>query len=238
MNLRTQIALAGWSTLCSLNGATVIDSFESGNFIGGTGWSNTWSLAGSGSFNSDQIDGDSAGGLYGTTSISRNFPSITTGTVTASWSIKGMGGTGAFNEIGVNLLGLKSNSQTNVITIKFTDANLTTLRLNDGGVDFSSGAVGYSDDTVYDFTFTSVIGSTNYSWTVSQRGGGTASGTDFNYSGVGTTLSNVSGIAFFWSADSGSGRDGFVDNIVVVPEPASAALGLIGTALLLRRRRA
>jgi hypothetical protein len=238
MKLIPIVAITGLLSVTSTFAATIIDNFETANFTGGTGWSNVWTTTGSGRFNADQIDGDSAGGLFGTTSISRNFTSITTGIVTASWSIKGMGGTGAFNEIGINLLGLKSNSQTNVATIKFVDTNLGTLRLNDGGVDFSSGSVGYSSDAIYDFTFTSAISSTNYSWTVSQRGGSTASGTNFTYSGSGTTLTNLSGITFFWSADSGSGRDGFVDNILVVPEPASAVLGLLGTVLLLRRRRA
>jgi hypothetical protein len=239
MKLRTFVTLLAPFMIAVASAATVIDDFESNSFSGGTGWTNNWTTTGSGSFIAGaQIDGSHAGALYGTSSLSRNFSSITTGTVTANWSIKGIGGTGAFNEIGVNILGLKSNSQSNVITLKFDDDFLTTLRLNDGGVDFSSGGVGYLDSTIYDFSFTSTIGSSNYSWSVSQRGGGSASGTNFAYSGFGTTLTHVSGITFFWSADAGAGRDGFLDNVSIVPEPTSAALGLIGSLALLRRRRA
>jgi hypothetical protein len=238
MKLRTIVGIAVIAPLCAANGATVIDDFESNTFTGGTGWSTDWALAGTGRYIGNQIDGSYAGGLYGTSSITRSFSSITTGAVTATWSIKGMGGTGNFNEIGVNLLGQKSNDQTNVLTFKFNDANLTTLRLNDGGVDFSAGSVGYADNSIYDFTFESEIGSTNYSWSVTRRSdSATASGSNYTYSGSGTTLTNLSGITFFWSAETGSGNDGFVDNITVVPEPASAALGLLGATLLLRRRR-
>ena len=39
------------------------------------------------------------------------------------------------------------------------------------------------------------------------------------------------------SSDPGSTRDVYFNDLTVVPEPASATLGLIGTVLLLRRRR-
>lgn len=148
-----------------------------------------------------------------------------------------LGGSGNFNEIGVNLLGLKSNNQTNIITLKFNDSNTSTLFLNDGGSDFTQGDVAYTDNTIYDFTLSTTIGGDKYSWSVIQRGGGTASGTDFTFSGSGTTLTNVSGIAFFWSADAGSGNDGFIDNVSIIPEPSSALLGALGALMLLRRRR-
>lgn len=47
----------------------------------------------------------------------RNFSAITSETVTATWSFKGLVGSGNFNEIGVNLLGLKSNNQTKVLQL-------------------------------------------------------------------------------------------------------------------------
>ena len=220
-----------------VNAATIIDDFESNSFSGGTGWSTNWT--GSQNFVSaaPRIDGNHSGGLFGTTGITRSFDSITTVTVTVSWSVRGLGGLANFNEIGLNILGLKSNSQTVVATLKFDDDFLSTLRMNDGGSDFSIGSLGYTESAIYDFTFSSAIGGSNYSWSVQQRGGGAESGTDFTYSGSGTTLTNVSGVGFFWSGESGSGNDGFIDSVSVVPEPSAALLGGIGALLLLRRRR-
>ncbi len=225
-------------TVTSVHSATIVDDFESNSLTGGSGWSNDWTAGGSGGFvGGNVISGNHAGALFGTSSLVRNFSAITSGTVTATWSIKGLGGSGNFNEIGVNLLGLKSNNQTNIITLKFDDSNTSTLFLNDGGSDFTQGTVGYTDNTIYDFTLSAAIGGDKYSWSVIQRGGGTASGTDFTFSGSGTTLTNVSGIAFFWSADAGAGNDGFIDNVSIIPEPSSALLGALGALMLLRRRR-
>ena len=220
-----------------VNAATILDDFESNSFSGGTGWSNSWTGAQNFVSGVTRIDGNHSGGLFGTSSISRNFSAITTGTVTVNWSIRGLGGIGNFNEIGLNILGLKSNSQTVVATLKFDDDFLSTLRLNDGGSDFSFGTVGYSDSAIYDFSFSSTVGTSNYSWSVTERGGSTASGIDFTYSGSGTTLTNINGLGFFWSGEAGSGNDGFIDSISVVPEPSAALLGGLGALMLLRRRR-
>lgn len=233
------ISLLGSAVSIGLvQGATIIDNFESNSFSGGTGWSGNWGGS-TQRFTADNIDGNFAAGLFtdgaGQQLIARNFSSITVGTVTASWSVRGTGGFADYNRIGFNLKGLMSGGSTNIITLKFEDA-FSTLRMNDGNVDFGAGTVGYTDGAIYDFTFTSSIGSNQYSWTVAQRGGGSSSGTNFNYS-FGRTLTNVSGVEFYWDANGGAGNDGFIDNISVVPEPTAALLGSLGMLGLLRRRR-
>jgi len=227
------------ATAASLPAATIIDDFESGNFSGGSGWSGGWTTGGSGSFSNgaSQINGVRSGALFGTSSLARNFTAIATGTVTATWSLKGLPAFGNFNELGLNIRGLKSDSATNVLTMKFTDLASTSVTLNDGGTDFNQGTLGYKANAIYDFSFTSTVGGNTYSWSVNERGtANTTSGNAFTYSG-GSTLTNVNGLTFFWSANSGGGNDGLIDQVSVIPEPSAAILGAIGSLILLRRRR-
>jgi hypothetical protein len=225
------------------------DDFESNTLSGGTGdWTGPWTHAGAGgSFvNGDSpIDGTHAGALFtggaGTAVLSRSFTPITTSgaDVQVAFTLSGLANG---NEIGVNILGLKSNASTTVLTLKFTGSG-SGFTLNDGGTDFvAAGGVTYADGADYDITFSGEIGSTDYFWSVSQRGGGSANnGTAFTYSGVGTTLSSVSAIEFFWTAPAGSGNDGLIDSVSVIPEPSAALLFLVGGAGLvrwIRRRRA
>ncbi len=96
--------------------------------------------------------------------------------------------------------------------------------LDAGGTDIDTTR-GFSDDgAAFSFTLNSA---TTYS----------ASYGSANWSGT-ITSSAVDNIQVFNnSAGSGSTRDVYFNNLTVVPEPASAALGLIGSVLLLRRRR-
>jgi len=224
------------------------DDFESGTFSEGTGaWTTNWihSDAGGSFVNTgSEIDGTGTGALYTSgDGISRLTRSFTTqdedgSIVFASWSLKGLQNA---SEIGVTLIGSKSDAATNIVTMQFFNSG-SNFTLNDGGSNFGVlDPVPYFNDTIYDMTFSSEIGSNSYSWSVSQRG--VVSDSDsFTYSG-GATLTDFSGIQFFWDAPSGSGNDGLIDS-VVVPEPSSIImLGLTGLAtgmiaLLKRRKRA
>lgn len=240
--LVASLALAGF-----VHANWAFDDFESNSFSGGTGWTNNWTHSGAGgSFvnGGSEIDGTYAGALFtgggGVSVISRNFTTLDSGEVSASWSIKGLNN---MVEIGVNIVGLKSDSATNILTLKFDSSN-TGLRMNDGGSDFPATTdVTYSNGNIYDFTFSGEIGSGDYFWSVSQRGGPSASNaTAFTYSG-GATLSEFSEIQFFWNAPDGGGNDGLIDNVNIVPEPSSIIMmGLAGLAaggftLLKRRKR-
>lgn len=97
-----------------------------------------------------------------------------------------------------------------------------------------NGSIGdtYSSVTSFNlsFTQTSALGGT---WTITRSGGvsDTDSGT---YSGI------AENFKFYESNTTGGGAaedNLFFNNLTVVPEPASAFLGLIGATLLLRRRR-
>lgn len=227
------------ATAASLPAATIIDNFESNSLTGGSGWSGGWTTGGSGSFVNvaSQINGVHSGALFGTSSLARDFTAISTGTVTATWSLKGLPAFGNFNELGLTIRGLKSNSATNLLTLKFTDANSGNVTLNSGGSDFNQGTFGYNGGSIYDFLFTSTVGSTQYSWSVNERNtANTASGINFTYDD-GSSLTNVSGLTFFWGANSGGGNDGLIDQVSVIPEPSAAILGAIGSLILLRRRR-
>lgn len=61
-------------------------------------------------------------------------------------------------------------------------------------------------------------------------------GTAISNSGLTLTASDISQIRIF-DYNAGGGNDSHFNSLSIVPEPASAALGLLGMALLLRRRR-
>lgn len=227
------------------------DDFESGTLNGGSGaWTTDWVHSGTsgGSFvnTNSEIAGSNAGALFtdggGVQTLTRNFTTLdqSGSSVSVSWSMKGLAST---EEIGVNVLGLKSDNSTTVLTAKFPGTG-TDFTLNDGGSDFSPGSTSFSfqDAVVYDVTLNMEIGSADYTWEVSEAGVATENniGSPFQYSGGGTTLTEVNGLSFFWDAPGGDGNDGLIDSVSVVPEPSAYALivGALGLSLVsLRRRR-
>jgi len=245
--MRIAVMLTGLALAGNVFGAWATDDFESNSFSGGSGnWTTDWIHSGAGgSFlnGGSEIDGVFAGALFtgggGVSVLSRSFETLDSGTVSASWSIKGLNN---MFQIGVNLIGSMSNSASNIVTLKFDSSN-TGLRMNDGGSDFTATTdVTYSNNAIFDFTFTSTVGSNEYFWSVAQRGGNSASNSlAFTYSG-GATLSELNQIVFFWDAPGGAGNDGMIDSVTVIPEPSSIIMmGLAGLAAggltVLKRRK-
>jgi hypothetical protein len=248
MNITKMLAMIAAFAAADAFATLATDDFESGTLTGGTGaWTSDWTHAGAGGafVNTDsRIDGVNAAGVYtlgaGTATLTRSFSAINTpgDPVDIRFTISGLSSS---TEIGVNLQGLKSDTSTNILTLKFTGAG-TGFTLNDGGTDFvAAPSVTYADGEDYDVRFTSTIGSTDYFWSVSQRGGPSDSNlTAFTYSGA-ATLSSASAIQFFWTAPDGPGNDGLIDSVSVIPEPSAAFLLLFGGAGLtrwMRRRKA
>lgn len=224
------------------------DSFEDGFPSGGTGdWTSAWTHSGAGGAflnTGSVIDGGNSAGLFtaggGLSYLTRTFtPQTLVGEdVFASWSFRSLQNT---FEIGVTLQGEMSNSSSDILTIQFFGPG-STLTMNDGGGNFNPPApLTYSEGAIYDVTFASEIGSSDYAWSIAQRGGPSTGG-NFSYSAGTLSLTEFSGIQFFWNAPGGAGNDGFIDN-VVVPEPSSIVmLGLTGLAagglaLFKRRKR-
>lgn len=223
------------------SGQIAFDDFESNSLSGGTGWTTAnWNHSGNGGHfvdGSSNIDGTHAGALWadaGTSFMSRNFTTIDSGPFTATWSIKGLQN---MFEIGVNLTGKKSDFATNIITVKFDSSN-TGLRLNDGGSDFTATSdVTYSDGAIYDFTLSGAIGSAEYSWSVEQRGGNSASNSPTWVFSGSAAVTEFSGFQFFWQAPAGPENYGLIDNVAVIPEPATYTLFMAFVILFFLGRR-
>jgi hypothetical protein len=249
-SFKTALFFLTTTLVLSLSHAQIVvsDNFETNTTSGGTGWTGDWTHGGAGDQfinGGSQIDGTYGLALFtggsGVSTTTRSFANSidTPGTqFTATWSLKGLANS---IEIGLNLLGQKSDSSSNILTLKFTGSGDITL--NDGGNDFTQTGVSYSNNTIYDFSVTAEVGSNQYSWSVNQRGGGgSASGNNFTFSNS-ATLTNFSSVQFFWNAPVSSGNDGVLDSVSVqiVPEPSTYALltglAMAGAVLCRRRRR-
>ena len=215
------------------------DTFDGGSELnGGTGWAADWTMSNT-FFPSGQIDGNSLGG-FGSGSTSRQISPVQTTagdlatlglSLRSNYDINSLGGT----ELGVNFLDSSGNA---LLTLKFANGS-GDLLVNDGGNDFGSAGLTFATGEIYDFAFSSVIGSSEYSFTAAGRGAsGSTSGTDFTYSGRST--GSIGGFEVFWTGPGESGNDIFLDNVSVdiIPEPSVALLNGLGIFALLRRRRA
>ncbi|MGD7653720.1 MAG: hypothetical protein ACQCXQ_10925 [Verrucomicrobiales bacterium] len=242
------ISLGFLATLSQSHAAVwASDDFESNTLTGGSGnWTTDWTHGGAGgSFvnSGSEIEGTYSGALYtsggGVSTLKREFTTLdssNSGTVGASWSIKGLAN---MQEIGVNLIGSMSNGDTYILTMKF-DVDFTDgLRMDNGGDEFTTATeVDYANGSIFDFTFSSEIGSEQYTWSVASDSGASASQTyHYNYDGAGLSLTSFSAIEFFWEAPNGTGNDGLIDNVSLVPEPSSAIAGLLLITGLMHRRR-
>jgi hypothetical protein len=189
----------------------------------------------SGSVINETYSGALFTGGTGVQTRSRTFTNLDTAgeQLRSGFSLSGVAGS---FEIGVNFIGLKSNASTTILTTKFTGVG-SGFTLNDGGSDFvAAPSITYDNGAIYDIAFLGEIGSPDYTWAIQRRGGGNANNT-FQYS-AGATLSSFSEIQFFWNAPGGSGNDGLIDGVSVIPEPSSLLLGaLAGLAALLALRR-
>ncbi|MEM9081011.1 MAG: hypothetical protein AAGC74_10005 [Verrucomicrobiota bacterium] len=230
-----------------VSAATVAtDDFSGSNQSnGGTGWASDWSASNTYQSTVGKIDGDTMGG-FASGSVSRSIsPSQTTAGDTAEWSISlrsdydvvsdDFNG-GLVRQLGMNVL---DDAGGVLLTMKFVEGS-SDLLLNDGGSDFGVSGLSFLANEIYDFSFSSVIGSNQYSFEVTGRGAtGTASGMDFTYNG--RTTGGVGGFQVFWTGPGGSGNDIFIDNaqvdVTAIPEPTSALLALVGGLVLMRRKR-
>ncbi len=215
------------------------DDLESNSLSGGSGWNSAWNVSGGSYVNGEgKIDDTYSLGLFGTSNASRLIsPEINSNglevtlsfSLRADWDVVNPGGMFSGSEIGVNVLdGL---SQT-LFTMKFVQDN-SQLLLNDGGSDFSIGTLTFGTGNVYDFTFTSEIGSDTYSFTADRRGSAESiSGTNFGYNSRMTN--SFGGLQFFVTAPTGVGNDGFIDSISVsaIPEASPLLLGTLVASLV------
>ncbi|HSP41320.1 MAG TPA: hypothetical protein VLO11_00475 [Luteolibacter sp.] len=243
------VAMAASSTDSS--GAVIAnDDFESNSTTGGSGWASGWSVSGGSYMNSGSvIDGTYTLGLYGQNNDAVRSvvsPITTTGDiVTVSWSMRAGWDVvtdndgGVTSELGLNLRDQNGNT---LITFKFLDgAQNGKLQVNDGGSNFAINDITFATNNIYDFTFTSELGTNTYDFTVNRRGSSESFSTPANtYFFTGGSMTSFEDVRFFMTAPSGSGNDGFLDSVsvTVIPEPSAALLGGLGMLALLRRRRA
>ena len=249
-SLATTLGTFAASQSIALAAIVATDNFETNTTSGGTGWSSAWSISGGSYINSGSIiDGQYSLGLFGqgnTATRSIATPVATTGDiVTVSWSLRAGWDVVTDNngditsQLGINLLDQGGNT---LITFKFLDGALNgKLQVNDGNADFAINDITFATNNIYDFTFTSEIGTNTYDFTVNRRGSSESFATpsSYTYQG-GRSTGSFEEILFFMTAPSGAGNDGFLDSVsvAVIPEPSAALLGGLGMLALLRRRRA
>lgn len=224
-------------TAASAHAATVATDSAS-NSAYGDGWTTgdnggsgftAWSLNSTGDggrYIGATGQGNPSFGLYsGTTGTSTASRGFTGGALTAGQSfLIDLGHTANIangNDIGL----LLTDGGSTVFTLKFVGGD-TGWKLNDGGSDFGAGQ-NYAANTSIAFSFT-YEGGNDYSYTF-----GNGSGSNFTAT---NTISGIDGFTLF-NNNQGNGENLGANNISVIPEPASAVLGLLGAGLLLRRRR-
>lgn len=194
---------------------TSIIGLEAGSFLGNSGSNGDGSGAGAGT---------SAWALYAH-SGSQSFASHTFagGSLGASQTV-GLdfdnGYLDAPNAAGIQL----RNGATVLFSLYFRGGQSVYEYLDAGGFDIDTSR-GFSDDgAAFSFTLNS---STTYS---ASYGAASWTGTL-----SGASIDNIQ--VFNNNAGSADPNNVFFNNLSVIPEPSSAALGLIGAVLLLRRRR-
>lgn len=124
-----------------------------------------------------------------------------------------------FAVVGIKL----RNGSTDLMTFSFTGGQSNYARTDAGGT--ASTTEGFTGNGgTFSFTLNSA---TSYS----------SSFRSASWSGSISNLAVDNIQVFNIGAGTGANHDVFFNNLTVVPEPSSAALGLIGTLALLRRRR-
>ncbi len=205
----------GWNTGSNGGigfGAWTINDGDGGHYIGGTGLGgNTFGL-----FNTFTTT---------TTDAIRPFTGALTAGQTFSIDL-GFSAFAAAGSVGINL-----RSGTNEVITLFTTGSGDWM-LNDGGGNFSAGALATSD-TPFSFSFT-YNGGTSYSFSLT----GSAGGINFNSGNAG--ISSIDNLRLF-NFNQGPGANFGFDNLSIVPEPSSLALlagpALLGAWFFIRRRR-
>jgi hypothetical protein len=185
-----------------------------------------------------------AGAAFGATGVFGSFLQITTSTSTV---YKGE----SFGSV-PTIQGANFGTFTLTDTLRISQSQINTFK-NSGGdvtggqmqyrVYFSSGAAGSFTTVSYNFqsnaTFTNLAGSSVTGFGDQAWGNTTPINLLGLTSGNGDYTLEVFFRAFTNEGDrfSNNGGSNFKANFTVVPEPSSAALGLLGAAFMLRRRR-
>lgn len=185
-----------------------------------------------------------SGAVFGATGIFGSYLQITTSTTTV---YKGE----AFGSV-ANIQGANFGTFSLTDTLSLTQSQINTFK-NGGGdvtggqmqyrVYFSSGVPGSFTTVGYGFqsnaTFTNLAGSTVTGFGDQAWGNTTPINLLGLTSGNGAYTLEVFFRAFTNEGDrfSNNGGSNFKANFTVVPEPSSAALGLLGAVFMLRRRR-
>ena len=240
-------------TTAGVQGAVVVGSdFASDSAYDG-GWNNATDGGTAGTFGAWSLTstGGAAGRFIGD-STSLGSPGANINTSGESFGMFGHSSqtSEAFRDFGGNSLGVGQTFSLN-LAVNFrngikgfdlrdsSDAVIFNFNVasDDYVVQFAAsgnGSIGnsYSANTAFQLSFTQTSGSGG-TWSII-RSGGVSDSDSGTYSGV------AENFKFYEAFTTGGGAapdNLFINSLVVVPEPASGALGLLGAALLLRRRR-
>ena len=246
--LITALALG---TACSFGAVIAGSDFASDAAYNG-GWINGTDGGTAGTFGAWTINSQGANsGTFIGSSTTLGSPGADINTSGESFGMFGHSGetSEAFRDFNGNTLGVGQTFSLD-LAVNFRNGNkgfdlrnsadTVIFNFNVGSDDYvvnnaltGNGSIGnaYSGNTEFNlsFTQTSALGGT---WTIT-RSGGVSDVDSGTYSGV------AENFKFYESQTGGAAAENnlFFNSLTVVPEPASAALGLIGATLLLRRRR-
>lgn len=163
--------------------------------------------------------------------VTNAFRSFTSGSMTVGQTFSMDFDNGHINTGGTVGLGLLNAAGATLWEIYFKGGNANYFNRDASGE--VATTVGYGDEGLnVSFTLT---GAAAYSMILTRRDGvaQTITGTL-----IGEVDQNISQVrAFNANAGGGGPHDAFYNNMTLVPEPSSSALGLLGAVLLLRRRR-
>lgn len=243
MKLSALIATAAFVPIGSLNAATTI-SIDAGN-NGWTGW--TQVLTSGNSSQNGTFLGTAANGSDITTTGS--FGSV-------SWSLYANSGQTASRyydldssltvgqTLGLNMdnpgiqnggvvgISLQNNSGTNRFEFYYVGGDsVNSYKIND-----SSGQENVTLNPGPNFPWTSSGFSISFTQLAANNYSFAINGNNITNSGLGLDASDISRVRIF-NFNAGGSQDAHFNSLSVVPEPGAAALGLVGAALLLRRRR-
>lgn len=252
MKLRYLIATLALTTASSF-GAVIVGSDLASDTAYDSGWNNGTDGGTAGTFGAWTLTstGGDAGRFIGD-STSLGSPGADINTSGESFGMFGHSGqtSEAFRDFNGNSLGigqtfslnLAVNFRNGIKGFDLRDSSDTVIfNLNVAGDDYvvqnaatGNGSIGsiYSANTSFELSFVQTSGSGG-TWSIIRSGGVTDSDSG-TYSGV------AENFKFYEANTTGSGaaQDNlFINSLTVIPEPTSAALGLIGVGLLLRRRR-
>ena len=213
---------------------------------GGTGdWTTAWTQglqnSGGSYLNGDsKIDGTKTYGLYGNggssgTSRNRGFTATTspftlTFSFRADYNVTSDDGDNSYERrIAFTLRNGNSTDHflNQRLSFFFAEGN-SSFQWYDGA-DHSTSLI-FSQGAIYDVSVTLDPSTRAYSFTATQRGGGSASSSG-NWT-LGANGESLDSLALLMRGPAGGGNDAFFDSIEAVPEPVNVALAIFGAVLV------